>query len=114
MALAVWVPSDEKSEEDYFHQKCVIYEALIKAIPADKQYDRLRDEVLRDFTTLLSVSQLQKAKPAEWFLHAKILIDRANTAMPRERDKLIPLIYNSRSTILHLYLQKEELLKSAN
>lgn len=113
-ALAVWGPSDEKSEEDYFHQKCVIYDALSKAIPADQQYDGLRDEVLRDFTMLISGSQLQKAKPAEWFLHAKILIDRANTAMPRERDKLIPLIYNSRSTILHLYVQKEELLKSSN
>lgn len=111
-ALAVWVPSDEKLEEDYFHQKCVIYDALSKTIPADKQYDGLRDEVLRDFTLLLSNSQLQKAKPAEWFLHAKILIDRANTATPRERDKLIALIYNSRSTILHLYVQKEELLKS--
>jgi len=113
-ALADWVPSDEKSEEDYFHQKCVIYDALSEVIPADKQYDGLRDEVLRDFATLLSGSQLQKAKPAEWFLHAKMLIDKANTATPRERDKLTSLIYNSRSTILHLYVQKEELLKSAN
>lgn len=111
-ALASWGPSDEKSEEDYFHQKCVIYDALINSIPADNQYGGLRDELLRDFTSLLSGSPLQKAKPAEWFLHAKILIDKANAATPRERDKLIPLIYNSRSTILHLYLQKEELLKS--
>jgi hypothetical protein len=113
-ALAVWAPADEKTEEDYFHQKCVIYDALIKAIPADNQYDGLRDELVRDFTSLLSNSQLQKAKPAEWFLHAKVLIDRANTATARERDKLIPLIYNSRSTILHLYIQKEQLLKPAN
>jgi hypothetical protein len=107
--LASWVPNDEKSEADYFHQKCVIHYALIKAIPADYQYDGLRDEALRDFANLLSTSQLQKEKPAEWFLHAKILIDRANTAKSPERDKLIPLIYNSRSTILHLYVQKEEL-----
>lgn len=112
-ALVVWGPSDEKSEEDYFHQKCVIYEALINAIPADKQYDGLRDEVFRDFTALVSSSQLQKGKPAEWFLHAKVLIDKANTGTPSERHKLIPLIYNSRSTILHLYVQKEELLRSA-
>ncbi|HKG58683.1 MAG TPA: hypothetical protein VKB05_02810 [Pyrinomonadaceae bacterium] len=112
-ALANWEPSDEKSEEDYFHQKCVIYDALINSIPADKQYDGLRDELLRDFTSTLSGSQLQKAKPAEWFLHAKILIDRTNAATPREREKLVPLIYNSRSTILHLYIQKEELLKPA-
>ncbi len=112
--LASWAPSDEKSEEDYFHQKCVIYYSLIKAIPADYQYDGLREEALRDFANLLSTSPLQKEKPAEWFLHAKILIDRANTAKSPERDKLIPLIYNSRSTILHLYVQKEELLKSSH
>lgn len=112
--LGSWVSSDEKSDEDYFHQKCVIYHALIKAIPTDTQYDGLRDEALRDFATLLSSSQLQKEKPAEWFLHAKILIDRVNTAKAPEREKLIPLIYNSRSTILHLYVQKEELLKSSS
>lgn len=110
--LASWVATDEKSEEDYFHQKCVISYALIKVIPADNKYAGLRDEALRDFAALLSSSQLQKERPAEWFLHAKILIDRANTAQPPERDKLIPLIYNSRSTILHLYVQKEKLLKS--
>jgi len=111
-ALASWGPSDEKSEEDYFHQKCVIYDALINSIPADNQYDGLRDELLRDFTSMLGGSQLQKVKPAEWFLHAKILIDRANAATPRERTKLVPLIYNSRSTILHLYIEKEELFRS--
>jgi hypothetical protein len=112
--LASWVPNDEKSDEDYFHQKCVIYYALIKTIPADNQYNGLRDEALRDFATLLSNSQLQKEKPAEWFLHAKILIDKANTGKSPERDKLISLIYNSRSTVLHLYVQKEELLKSSH
>jgi len=112
--LASWVPNDDKSEEDYFHQKSVIYSALINSIPADNQYDGLRDEVLRDFATLLSTSQLQKEKPAEWFLHAKKLIERANTAKSPERDKLIALIYNSRSTVLHLYVQKEELLKSSH
>ena len=111
--LAFWVSNDEKSEEDYFHQKCVIYYALLKAIPADNQYNGLRDEMLRDFANLLTTSQLEKQKPAEWFLHAKVLIDRANTAQFSERDKLIALIYNSRSTILHLYVQKEELLKSS-
>jgi len=110
--LASWVATDEKSEEDYFHQKCVISNALIKAIPADNKYAGLRDEALRDFVALMSSSQLQKERPAEWFLHAKILIDRASAAQSPERDKLIPLIYNSRSTILHLYVQKEELLKS--
>jgi hypothetical protein len=112
-ALASWLPNDEKSEEDYFYQKCVIYYALIKVILTDSQYDGLRGEALRDFTNLLSSSQLQKEKPAEWFLHAKILIDSANTANTVEREKLIPLIYNSRSTILQLYVQKEELLKSS-
>lgn len=112
--LASWTPNDEKSEEDYFHQKCVIYYALIKAIPDEHQYDGLRDEILRDFATLLSSSQLQKEKPAEWFLHAKTLIDRTNKAKASERDKLIPLIYNSRSTVLYLYVQKQELLKSSH
>lgn len=111
--LASWVPSDEKSDEDYFHQKCVIYYALLKTVPTDSQYHGLREEAFREFATLLSNSQLQKEKPAEWFLHAKMLIDRANSVSSPEREKLTSLIYNSRSTILQLYVQKEELLKSS-
>lgn len=110
--LASWTVGDEKSEEDYFHQKSVIYYALLKTIPADNQYEGVLDEALRDFVTLLSSSPLQKEKPSEWFLHAKILIDRTNTAKSRERDKLMALINNSRSTILHLYVQKRDLLKA--
>jgi hypothetical protein len=110
--LASWNAADEKSEEDYFHQKCVVYYALLKIIPAGAQYDGVMDEALRDFATLLSSSPLQKEKPAEWYLHAKTLIDRVNTAQPRERDKLTNLIYSSRSTVLHLYVQKQQLFKT--
>lgn len=107
--LASWSPTDEKSEEDYFHQKSVIYSALIDSLPAENQYDALRDEALRDFTNLVSTSELQKQQPAEWFLHAKILIDRAKTAKSSERDKLLTFIYNSHSTVLRLYAQKDQL-----
>jgi hypothetical protein len=69
------------------------------------------DEALRDFASMLSSSPLQKEKPAEWFLHAKVLLDRAKTTNPREREKLTSLINSLRSTVLQLYLQKKQLLK---
>ena len=108
--LASWSAEDENSEEDYFHQKSVIYYALIKIIPTDDQYEGVRDEALRDFAAMLSSSPLQKEKPAEWFLHAKFLLDRVNQAQPAERDKLINLINSSRSNVLQLYVQKQQLL----
>jgi len=46
------------------------------------------------------------------YLHTKILIDRVNMGQPLERDKLTNLIYSSRSTALHLYVQKQQLFKS--
>ena len=110
--LGEWTAEDEKSEEDYFHQKCVVYYALLRTIPAGEQYEGVVDEALRDFASLLSTSPLQKEKPAEWFLHAKVLLDRANKAQPREREKLTNLINSLRSTVLHLYLQKPQLLKA--
>ncbi len=109
--IAAWTVGDEKSEADYFHQKSVVYYALLKTIPADSQYEGVLDEALRDFAGLLSGSPLQKEKPAEWFLHASQLLDRINKAKPRERDKLRNLINSSRSTVLTLYLQKQQLLK---
>ena len=110
--MAAWAPADEKSEEDYFHQKSVIYYALLPIIPDAAQYHGVRDEALRDFATMLSASPLQKEKPSEWFLHARVLIDRVNNAQPPERDKLLNLVYSSRSTVLHLYVQKQQLFKS--
>jgi hypothetical protein len=110
--LGAWTAEDEKSEEDYFHQKSVVYYALLKTVPASEQYEGVIDEALRDFASLLSSSPLQKEKPAEWFLHAKTLLDRVNKAQPREREKLTNLINNLRSTVLHLYVQKQQLLKS--
>lgn len=109
--LGAWTAEDEKSEEDYFHQKSVAYYALLKTVPPGEQYEGVVDEALRDFASLLSSSPLQKEKPAEWFLHAKVLLDRANNAPPREREKLANLINSLRSTVLHLYLQKQQLLK---
>lgn len=109
--IAAWTAGDEKSETDYFHQKSVVYYALLKIIPADSQYEGVLDEALRDFAGLLSGSPLQKEKPAEWFLHASVLLARINKANPRERDKLTNLINSSRSTVLALYLQKQQLLK---
>ncbi|HEU4770363.1 MAG TPA: hypothetical protein VFS77_23555 [Pyrinomonadaceae bacterium] len=109
--IAGWSAEDEVSETDYFHQKAVVYYALLKIIPADAQYEGVLDEALRDFTALLSSSPLQKEKPAEWFIHARVLIDRVNKATPREREKLTNLINSSRSTVLSLYLQKQQLLK---
>jgi hypothetical protein len=108
--IAAWTATDEKSEADYFHQKSVVYYALLKVIPDDSQYEGVLDETLRDFSGLLGSSPLQKEKPAEWFLHAKVLLDRVNKANPPERDKLTNLIYSSRSTVLVLYLQKQQIL----
>jgi hypothetical protein len=104
--LASWQPEDEKSEEDYFHQKCVIFYGLINTIPAGTQYD----DVLRDFATFVGSSKLQTENPAEWFLHAKTLIDRVNSSKDGERSKLVDLISYSRSTILYLYVEKQKLL----
>lgn len=111
--IAAWSAADEQSEADYFHQKSVTYYALLKIIPAEEQYQGVLDEALRDFTALLSGSPLQKEKPAEWFIHASVMIDRANKATGRERDKLINLINSSRSTVLSLYFQKHSLLRPA-
>ena len=106
--LASWSPEDEKSEEDYFHQKSVIYYALFKSIPAGAQYDGIRDEAVRDFAGMLGNSPLQKDKPAEWFLHAKVLIERVNKAQSAERDKLINVINSSRNNVLQLYIEWQQ------
>jgi len=57
--LADWTPGQEQSEADYYHQKCIVFEALLDLIPAGPQ----RDTVLLDDVEFIGNSNLQRQSP---------------------------------------------------
>lgn len=65
-----WRSEAEKSESDYFHQKCIILEGLNDLTPSDTSHD----SVLREYLNFLSDSAMQRDNPIEWYWHVKRLI----------------------------------------
>jgi len=107
--LTIWGQVDEKSEADYFHQKCVLYYGLLEVVPAGQT----RDDVLRSFVAFLGDSNFEQNSPIEWYLHAKYILDLAHRAHGAERSKIIEVLDHSRSATLYLYGQMEKLLPSS-
>ena len=68
--LESWKAEDEKSYIDYFHQKCVLYMALIDMVPGGID----RDQVLFRFAGFLTSSPLQHDQPVVWFRNAADLV----------------------------------------
>ena len=97
--LADWNGKQEKSEADYFHQKSVLYRALLDILPAGPQ----RREVLGAYVLFLKDNYVQRDSRIEWFLHANNLIERASSPRGDERPKLLEALSNSGNGVLQLY-----------
>ena len=101
--LADWGPGQEKSEADYYHQKCVVFEALIELIPPGPQ----RDTMLQSYVDFIANSDLQQQSPVEWFMHAHSMLERVRSAGSGEPAKLLDAYQASGNPVLALYAALE-------
>lgn len=113
--LADWKKEDEKSEEDYFHQKCVLFRSLIQLI----QKKTAREDVLRSFVEFLNGFDLDRGSRIEWIWQAGFLFkdnfDYSGTsgsapAYVISRSDMLPIVETTKNPILYLYTQIEKLL----
>jgi hypothetical protein len=114
--LADWRKEDEKTEEDYFHQKCVLLRGLIEMIPQKTT----REEVIRSLMEFLNSYDLQRASRIEWFWQARFLLkDIVNVEGPggssaanvMAHTEVLPILEASKNPILYLYTQAEKLFQ---
>jgi len=96
--LAGWSASDEASDADYYHEKCVIYLALLDLIPQGPA----REKMLYAFAAFVAGSDLQGQSPAEWFVHANTLRERMRVN-PAEVTKVLETYRNSGNAALALF-----------
>jgi hypothetical protein len=73
--VAGWTADQEKSEADYYHEKCMVLTALIELVPPGP----LTDKLLADYVDFIGNSNLYRQNPAEWFLEPWALLDRMQT-----------------------------------
>jgi hypothetical protein len=99
--LANWSKEDEKSEEDYFHQKCHLYSTLVELTPESST----RDEVVSSYVAFLNEFDLQRGSRIEWFWQADYLIKRMLSLPEEKRLKLFEKIGITKNPILYLYME---------
>ncbi len=106
--IAEWSADQEKSEADYYHQKCLVYEALVELIPRGPQ----RDQTIEAYMDFISTSNLQQQSPVEWFLHANSMLERVRSTNSGEPDKILEAFQSSRNPMLVLYAAEERIFGS--
>lgn len=73
--LAGWTADQENSDADYYHEKGIVYAALVELVPPGPQNDKL----IAEYIDFISNSNLLQQSPAEWYLEPKTLLDRVET-----------------------------------
>jgi hypothetical protein len=73
--IAGWTPDQEDSEAVYYHEKCLVYTALMEAVPPGPQ----NDKILADYVDFVSSSGLYQQSPAEWYWEPHTVLERSQT-----------------------------------
>ena len=106
--LADWNSSQEKSDADFYHEKCLVYESLLDLVPAGEQ----RRSTLEGFIAFITSSNLQQQSPAEWFVHARTLYDRTKNTNAAEGEKVLAAYQASGNPVLGLFATIEKVFGS--
>jgi hypothetical protein len=102
--VADWTSSQEKSEADYYHEKCVVYQALVELMPPSSQ----RDKILEAYLEFVSNSNLQRESPLDWFMHAQWMLEQVRNSSNGEPAKLLRAFEGSGNAVLVLYAAEEK------
>lgn len=104
--LQSWDKDDEASVEDYFHQKCNLYEG-VRSLPLSKQR---REEVLREFISFLWRFDLKSLKRIEWWWHARTLLPPSMKDLSQLNQERRELLEASNNAVLFEYADVSKVL----
>ena len=105
-ALGAWTPDQEKSEADYYNEKCIVYIALVELIPPGAP----RDKMLDSFIEFIANSPLQQQSPVEWYNQANFMLERVRITRGGEPAKVLAAFERSGNPILALEATLNKLL----
>ena len=97
-ALGAWGPDNEKSEADYYNEKCTVYIALVELIPRGPQ----RDKMLEAFIEFIGNSPLQQENSVEWYNQASFMLERVRGSRDGESAKVLEAFERSGNPVLTL------------
>jgi len=73
--IADWTQDQQESDAVYYHEKCIVYTALLDLVPPGAQ----NDKILAYYVDFVGNSGLYQQSPAEWFVEPHTLLDRSLT-----------------------------------
>ena len=94
-----WQPTAEASASDYFHQKAIVYEALLELAPGGDD----RNKILAAYAAFLAGSEAQQESPVEWFWHAQDTLERLRNTGGGDPAQLLAAYKNSGNVVLSLF-----------
>lgn len=104
--LTSWQSSQEKSEADFFNQKCIVLRTLLETLPVGEEFH----SILKQYVAFLSNSIMLKDSRIEWFFHADYLLKRYTSLQGRDRAKAQEILHSSGNKILALYSKLQQAL----
>jgi hypothetical protein len=104
--LTDWTSGQDQSVAVYYHQKSLVFEALLELIPAGPQWDK----VLLDFVNFIGNSDLQQQSPVEWFIQASSVLERVRHSNDSTLTKLSDAYQRSGNSVLALEIALEKTL----
>ena len=103
-----WQAQTEKSDSDYFHQKCVLYNGLLDLTSSGVVSDKVI-KVISEYVVFLRDSSMQQDKRIEWFLPAKELIDLVSKFQGKEAAQVQEILVNNSGPIIRAYVEMKKL-----
>jgi hypothetical protein len=99
-AMADWRASGAEADADYFEQKCVLYQLLLEAGPAEGPAG---ETLMREYVTFLRQPARQQENRAGWLLHVQRLLGSTRFGAGAARTRLLTTLANSGDPVLRLY-----------
>lgn len=96
--MAEWKPEHEKSEADYFHQKCNLFNGLIELSPNNT----MRLKMIADYLIFLERNRFARESFIEWFHHVSDLLRRVRVMGKEERELVLDSLRDSNDHALQL------------
>jgi hypothetical protein len=101
--IADWTQDSAESDAVYYHEKCLVYTALLDLVAPGPQSDK----ILADYVDFISNSGLYQQSPAEWYVEPHTLLDRSQTN-PAKLPKVLEAYQNSGNPVLALEVALEK------
>ena len=101
--IAGWTQDQAESDVVFYHEKCIVYAALLDLVPPGPQSDK----ILADYVDFISSSNLYRQSPAEWFVEPHTVLDRSQT-IPALHSRVLEAFQGSGNPVLALEVVLEK------